>query len=83
MLGDDGGNENHERAGGASDLDATATEEGDEKSGDNRGEKSLIGGESGGDGKCHGQGESDDADGEPGDKIVPQHGFVVVFESRK
>ena len=72
-AGDDAGDDDDEGAGGSADLGAGAAEGGDEESGDDGGVKAGLRRNAGGDAEGHGEGESDEADGDAGEQVVEEH----------
>ena len=78
VLRDDSVNDHHEGAGRPADLHTRATERGDQKSRDDRGEKSLLGFRSAGDTERHGKRQCNDADGHAGRQILDELGAVVA-----
>ena len=72
VLGDDAGDHDDERAGGAADLDARSAERRDEEAGDDRAVDAGLRREARGDGECHRERQRDEADRDPGDEILPE-----------
>src|SRR5262245_17527582 len=78
MTFDNGGDQHDEGAGRSADLEAAATERGDEKSADNGGEESRGGRQTGTDGDRHGERKRDDGDGQAGNSVGTQVGQPIA-----
>lgn len=72
VLCDDAVDDDHERAGGTTDLHAAAAEGRDEKAGDDRRVKPTLGRHSGSDGEGEGERKRDDADHHAGNHVARQ-----------
>jgi hypothetical protein len=77
VQGNDAGDDDDEGACGPSDLDTRATQRGNQESSDDRRHQSLARARSAGDAERHGERQSDDRDGEAGERVGAQIGAAV------
>ena len=82
MKRDDAGDDHDESAGGAANLRLGAAEQRNQETGDDSAVDTGLRGQSGGDGKSHGQRQGDQAHRDAGNEIVKKFVGVVVPQTK-